>query len=74
MIPNTIIRTIEAKLDDIHFGSLTVKIIKHDGRKTRYLITEETSIVVDSPSSGEGGHCDTRNYDAASQKMGEKHE
>ena len=53
MIPTSIISKLNQKEAAISFGSITLKIVKHDGHKTRYLWTEESSEVLDSPTSGE---------------------
>jgi len=56
MIPASIIEKFNQKEESINFGSITLKIIKHDGHNTRYLWTEESSEIEDTPTSGEGDH------------------
>ena len=74
MIPIQVIKELERREEGIAFGSVTLKIVKHDGHKTRYLWNEETSWVEGSPTSGEGGHCNIRNYGTNSHVLGIKHE
>ena len=56
MIPTSIITKLYQKEEAITFGSLTLKILKHDGHKTRYLWIEESSEIEASPTSGECLH------------------
>ena len=61
MIPASIISKLHEKEEAIFFGSLTLKIVKHDGHKTRFLWTEESSEIEGSPTSGECSLDNTRN-------------
>jgi len=54
MIPHSIILKLNKKEEAIRFGSVTLKIVKHDGHKTRYTWIEESSEIEGSPTSGEG--------------------
>jgi len=56
MIPASIIDKLNQIEESLIFGSVTLKIVKHDGRKTRYIWLEEYSEVADSPTSGECLH------------------
>ena|GEM_PF-5359711 len=70
MIPTSILARLNEHEEAISFGSVTLKVVKHDGHKTRYLWTVETSEIEDSPTSGGGGHCNKRSYDTISQAEG----
>lgn len=74
MIPDYVLTELQRREENITFGSVTLKVIKHDGHKTRYLWNEETSWVGDSPTSGGGVSCNIRNYDGVSRVEGIKHE
>ena len=54
MIPASIITKLNAKEESINFGSITLEVVKHDGHISRYIWTDKTSEVEDSPTSGEG--------------------
>jgi len=56
MIPNSIIHKLNQIEESLIFGSVTLKIVKHDGHKTRYVWIEEYSEIEDSPTSGECSH------------------
>ena len=54
MIPASIIAKLNEKEEAINFGSVTLKVVKHDSHILRYIWLDETSEVEDSPTSGEG--------------------
>jgi len=54
MIPASIHSKLDEKEEAINFGSVTLKVVKHDAQITRFIWLDETSEVEDSPTSGEG--------------------
>jgi len=56
MIPTSIISKLKQNEEMVTFGSITLKILKHDGHITRYMWVEESSEIEDSPTSGECSH------------------
>jgi hypothetical protein len=53
-LPTVIIESLEAELEDLAFGTVTLAIHLHDG-KPRFVIGRERSIVPEKPKSGAGG-------------------
>ena len=61
MIPDSIISKLNKKEEAIDFGSVTLRVVKHDGHISRYIWTDKTSEVEGSPTSGEGSKQDIYN-------------
>jgi len=74
MIPASIISKLNQKEEEIIFGSITLKIVKHDGKKTRYQWTVESSEVEDSPTSGECTLVNTRDNNGKQTTMSKRGE
>jgi hypothetical protein len=53
-IPKEIIAAVDAELEGLAFGTVTLAIHLHDG-KPRFVIGRERSIIPEKPSSGAGG-------------------
>ena len=53
MIPEETIKAFEAELENLSFGSITLKATVHD-RVAKWRIVKKVSIVPEKPSSGGG--------------------